>query len=74
MFYFCDNLKSLDLSNFDTKNVRTIKQMFLDCVNLEEIIISSSFDTKNVIDMEEMFSGSKVLLILIFRLTLQLKM
>ena len=34
MFYECQTLKTLDLSNFDTSNLIDTKNMFFDCKNL----------------------------------------
>jgi len=33
MFYGCSNLKTLDLSNFDTSSVKNMDSMFYDCNN-----------------------------------------
>ena len=55
MFYNCDNLKSIDLSLFDTKNVTDMNNMFSGCSELKNIDLSS-FDTKNVTDMNNMFN------------------
>ena len=54
MFYFSSKLTNLDLSSFDTKNVKKMNGMFWDCSKLTKLDLSS-FDTKNVIDMSEMF-------------------
>ena len=44
MFYHCDSLTSLDLSNFDTSNVTEMGEMFYYCHNLTTI--------KGIIDMK----------------------
>ena len=54
MFYYCDNLKSLDLSNFDTSNVTNMSYMFYSCSNLKSLNLSN-FDTSNVTNMSLMF-------------------
>ena len=54
MFYNCYNLKEINLSSFDFKNVNDMSYMFFECYNLEKIYFSS-FDTKNVTDMSYMF-------------------
>ena len=54
MFYNCNNLTSLDVSNFDTSNVTTMYRMFRDCNQLTSIDVSN-FDTSNVTNMYEMF-------------------
>ena len=56
MFFGCRNLISINLSNFDTKNVTNMSEMFCDCNNLTSINLSN-FDTRNVTDMSEMFKG-----------------
>jgi len=56
MFYGCRNLISLDLSNFDTSNVRSMYYMFDACSNLKTLDLSH-WDTSNVTDMGYMFSG-----------------
>ena len=50
------NIKSLDLSSFDTSNVTRMYQMFKGCLNLESLDVSS-FDTRNVENMSQMFNN-----------------
>jgi len=54
MFRNCKNLKNINLSSFDTKNVTNMKNMFYGCNNLIDINLSS-FDTKNDTKMNNMF-------------------
>ena len=54
MFSDCQNLTSLDLSNFNTENVQYMSSMFYECKNLTSLDLSN-FKTKNVKDMSEMF-------------------
>ena len=54
MFYGCNNLTTLNLSNFDTQNVTDMGGMFYECGNLSELNLSN-FDTQNVTDMDWMF-------------------
>ena len=54
MFYGCNNLTALDVSDFDTKNVTNMTGMFYECNNLTTLNVSN-FDTKNVTDMGWMF-------------------
>lgn len=54
MFYGCNNLKSVDLSNFDTSNVTKMNEMFTYCYNLTSLDLSS-FNTSNVTTMNNMF-------------------
>jgi surface protein len=54
MFYGCESLTSLDLSNFKTDNVTNMSGMFYDCNSLTNLDLSN-FDTKNVTNMNAMF-------------------
>ena len=47
MFCECTALKELDISNFNTKNVTTMKQMFTECSSLKELNLPKS-NTDNV--------------------------
>ena len=49
-------LTSMDLSDFDTKNVVSMNGLFASCVSLTELSLNS-FDTSNVTDMNSMFGG-----------------
>ena len=61
MFYDCNSLISLDLSNFNTQNVTNMCWMFRDCNSLISLDLSN-FNTQNVTDMYAMFSGCKSLI------------
>ena len=50
-----DSLELLDLSNFDTSNVRSMNGMFLNARSLRYLNLSN-FDTSNVVDINHMFS------------------
>ena len=54
MFYFCSNLTSLDLSNFDTSKVTDMAYMFNSCRSLTTLD-SSNFNTSKVTNMYAMF-------------------
>jgi len=54
LFSGCNELKSLDLSNFDTSLVTNMNNMFYGCSLLESLDISK-FDTSLVTDMTSMF-------------------
>lgn len=54
MFQDCYNLKSLDLTKFDTKNVSSMYFMFYNCPNLTSLDLTN-FNTKNVKNMNGMF-------------------
>ena len=57
MFYDNQKLISIDaLSEFDTRNVITMKEMFYNCSSLTYLDFSS-FDTTNVTNMDKMFYG-----------------
>ena len=41
MFYLCSNLLSIDLSNFNTQNVETLRLLFNNCSNVKSLDISN---------------------------------
>lgn len=55
MFEESKNLKSVDLSNFDTTNIKSMNLMFYECTNIENINLAN-FNTKEVQDMRCMFA------------------
>ena len=62
MFYNMRSLsESIDLSNFDTSNVRDMSSMFQNCASIETIDIKH-FDTGNVESFSSMFNGCTSLL------------
>jgi surface protein len=54
MFSGCANLKSLDLSSFNTSNVENVKAIFDGCTSLEYLDISN-FNTSQVTEYVNMF-------------------
>ena len=56
MFRGCSSLQSIDLSSFNTTNVKDMSGMFAGCSSLQSIDLSS-FNTTNVKDMRDMFCG-----------------
>ena len=60
MFYGCESLTSLDLSNIDTSNVLSMREMFWGCSNLTSLDLSN-FNTSNVFVMDNMFGGCESL-------------
>ena len=54
MFYYCESLRSLDVSSFNTKNVTNMGSMFYNCESLRSLDVSR-FNTKNVTNMGSMF-------------------
>ena len=55
MFYNCSSLTKLNLSSFNTFNVKDMKRMFEKCSSLTSLDLSS-FNTQNVISMAFMFN------------------
>ena len=56
MFYMCQTLTNIDMSNFDTQNVEDMSQMFFLCSKLRELDLSK-FNTTKVTKMSCMFWG-----------------
>ena len=54
MFRKCSSLKTIDLSSFNTTNIKSMNSMFMECSSLKSINLSS-FNTINVNDMSQMF-------------------
>ena len=54
MFYYCNKLLSIDLSNFNTNNVTNMDRIFSYCSSLTSLNLSN-FNTKNVSNMSYMF-------------------
>lgn len=55
MFKGCYNMTEIDLSNFDTSNIKYMNQMFCGCSGLKSLDLSN-FDTSNVRLMESLFA------------------
>lgn len=55
MFWCCESLTSLDLSNFNTSQVTDMSAMFINCESLTSLDLSN-FDTSRVTDMKYMFA------------------
>ena len=58
MFDGCESLSSIDMSNFDTKNVKNMEKLFNSCYSLKSIDLSN-FNTQNVTNMIYMFYDCK---------------
>ena len=54
MFFYCSSLNSIDLSNFNTTNVKNMAAMFDSCSSLKSIDLSN-FNTTNVINFQYLF-------------------
>ena len=60
MFSGCSSLTNINLSNFNTNNVKDMSGMFYGCSSLTNINLSN-FNTNNVKYMSFMFLGCKKL-------------
>ena len=60
MFSGCSSLTNINLSNFNTNNVKYMSWMFNGCSSLTNINLSN-FNTNNVKDMSDMFFECKKL-------------
>ena len=60
MFFRCESLSSINLSNFNAQNVTNMNEMFSGCESLSSINLSN-FNTQNVNYMSGMFGGCKSL-------------
>ena len=54
MFFKCENIIYIDLSNFNTSNVTSMNYMFAGCKNLE-LINFGNIDTSSVVNMSSLF-------------------
>ena len=54
MFCFCDLLKTIDVSGFDTSKVKDMSNMFADCKALSSIDVSG-FALMEDVDITDMF-------------------
>ena len=58
MFNGCAKVQELDVSGFDTSNVRYIGNMFNGCESVSVLDVNG-FNTKNMMDMDFMLCGHK---------------
>ena len=56
MFSGCDNIQKIDLSSFDSSDVKNMHYMFGKCHYLKEIILDN-LNTENVTDMSHIFNA-----------------
>ena len=56
MFYHCDSLHYMDLSNFDTSKVTNVDKMFYFCYFLKALDLSH-FNSQNIVSSIEMFDN-----------------
>ena len=63
MFYDCNNIIEVDLSNFDTSNITNMNDMFSYCINVRKIKFPSNANKSNIIEkvtnMNYMFNYCK---------------
>ena len=57
VFASCSSLTSLDVSNFNTKNVENMESMFNNCQSLKTINFGDNFVAQNLNNMIEMFAA-----------------
>ena len=55
MFYNCQNIISINISNFNTSNVTDMQKMFFNCSNLTTLSDISKWNTDNVNNINWMF-------------------
>ena len=60
MFNYCSNLTTLDISNFDTRNVTNMYAMFNKCSNLTTLNLSN-FETNKLQNTSGMFNENSKL-------------
>ena len=58
MFWHCENLQQLDVSNWNVGNAESMREMFWYCENLQQLDVSN-WDVSNVLDMWGMFRNCK---------------
>ncbi len=61
LFYGCESLEQLDLSQWNTTNVRTMQGMFSNCSNLKDIVGHENWDTHSLESVAYMFNATKKL-------------
>ena len=61
MFQECKNLKSIDVSGWDTSNVTTIQGTFYKCSALETVTGLGNWNTSKVTDMSQFCEGARSL-------------
>ena len=57
VFQNCKSLISIDLSNFYSKNIEIMWDIFKGCSSLQRLSFRTDFDTSEVTDMQSMFNG-----------------
>ena len=62
MLQGCNELISLDLSNFNTSNVTDVSFMFNECYELTEIKGIHNFNTNQIINIDKIFCNCNSLI------------
>ncbi len=57
MFYNCNNLKKLDMSNFNASRVTDMYRMLRNCSNLTEVDFGNNFNASHTTTMQELLYG-----------------
>jgi len=57
MFFYCQSLSSIDLSNFSFEKAKNLNSMFFFCSNLENLILPKNEIATNIEDISFMFSA-----------------
>ena len=61
LFYGCESLEQIDLSQWNTANVRTMQGMFSNCSNLKDIAGHENWDTRSLESVAYMFNATRKL-------------
>lgn len=61
MFYQCENVKEIDIRNFDMRKVKDMEWMFAYCTRVKSILMPTSYIVENVRYMRETFAGCQLL-------------
>ena len=61
IFYYCDTLTALDVSNWNTSSVKDMSNMFSGCIRLTTIYASNKWNTDAVTNSTNMFDDCSAL-------------
>ena len=57
MFYNCSSLESIDMLNWDMKNICNINKLFSGCLKLKNIKMNFNININNKLSFEDIFYG-----------------
>ena len=57
MFWECSSLENLDISNFNTTNVKDMNSMFLGCSSLTDLKFGKNFNAAKDTDVKDIFDS-----------------